>query len=73
MKTTKKEPITYDTWRETLGKLDACKTDADVKALIVEEKAGACRPLWLSRMVGRLRILRNTRLDAELDIFVWGK
>jgi len=50
-----------------------CKTRGEVMTLINMEKSGPNRPLFISRMMGRYRVLRNAEEDAKLAKMVGAK
>lgn len=70
----KKEPpvVIHDTWRETQELLRNATTKDQVLALIKKEKKGQNRPLFLGRMAGRYKLLRNAEDDANLAILIGG-
>lgn len=61
-----KEQARAKTWREVQESLKACKGSAEVLDLIKAEAKGEARPLFISRMHGRFRVLRTAEDDAMI-------
>lgn len=73
MATDKETKAGPPTWREMQKFLADCKTRGEVMTLINMEKSGPNRPLFISRMMGRYRVLRNAEEDAKLAKMVGAK
>lgn len=54
----------HDSWREMQAKLKAADKSQVVLDLIQEERNGADRYAFISRMIGRFRVLRKIEDDA---------
>lgn len=72
MATDKESPASAPTWREVQELLRKCKKKEEVMALITAEKQGPHRPLFITRMQGRYKVLRNAEDDAKLSKMIGG-
>lgn len=57
-------------WREVQDLLKQCKKSTDVLGLLKAEARGQARPLFLTRMQGRFRVLRTEEDNAMIDSII---